>query len=130
MLVGWSLAPSQFSCGPCHEGYTSWSANSGLVDFPTQLNCVPLRMKKKTAGESANSGSSRRRFSLDYLQSIANISPYAGCRDRNECDYGSYAENTHNCVRSSNNGICMNNAGLSDIHYIKYINKFCYTFIE
>jgi len=61
-IVGWSLAPSQFSCGPCNEGYTAWSANSG-------------------------------------------------CRDRNECDYGSHAENTHNCVRSSNNGICMNNAG-------------------
>ena len=41
------------------------------------------------------------------------MSSNSGCRDRNECDYGSYAENTHNCVRSSNNGICMNNAGAS-----------------
>lgn len=43
----------------------------------------------------------------------ANICLNSGCRDRNECDYGSHAENTHNCVRSSNNGICMNNAGAS-----------------
>ena len=40
---------------------------------------------------------------------------FSGCRDRNECDYGSYAENTHNCVRSSNTGICMNNAGLKEL---------------
>ena len=32
-------------------------------------------MQKNTAGKSGNSGSTNRRFSLDYLQSIANISP-------------------------------------------------------
>ena len=46
------------------------------------------------------------------LRSVQIALSNSGCRDRNECDYGSYAENTHNCVRSSNNGICMNNAGL------------------
>ena len=46
---------------------------------------------------------------------------YSGCRDRNECDNGSYAENTHNCVRSSNNGICMNNAGFNK--YMEFVSS-------
>ena len=37
---------------------------------------------------------------------------YSGCRDRNECCVGSYAECSHTCTRTSaTSGLCINNAG-------------------
>lgn len=88
-------------------------ATSPTTAAPTQSALTPWAPSLAPANQVLSSPKdSSESMTIDNLPGFTSWAAHSGCRDRNECCVGSYAECSHTCTRTSaTTGLCINNAG-------------------